>query len=152
MEPFNLLMRTIYILSIITMILLASSPSIAEDDYVIIAKSLLAKDYDETLLSIPVEKWLISVLPQGIDAKWNPNITDCGEQTGDPTIDKDRDVPICAEIELNDNGRSVGYLSLVIGSTKNGISKTRAKLYYGYIKRYEKRVNIRKLSDLSKLK
>jgi hypothetical protein len=131
--------------------LFAFSPALADDDNVSFAKSLQAKDYDSNLRPMPVEQWFKSVLPHGIIAVWNPNITDCGEQTGNPAIDRTRDMPMCAEIELKKNSRLVGYLFLVIGSEKKGKLKEDAGLYYGYIKKNEKEVNLKKLGDLSKI-
>lgn len=133
-------------------ILFAFSPVFADDDYVSFAKSLQAKDYDSNLPPMPIEQWLKSVLPHGTIAVWNPNITDCGEQTGDPAIDKDRDMPMCAEIEFKKNSISVGYLLLFIGTKKKGKLKEKAGLYYGDIKRNEKTINLKKLGDLSKMK
>jgi hypothetical protein len=145
-------MKTIFILAILNIVLLTFSPSIAEDDYVTFAKSLMAKDYDESLPSIPIQEWLRSMLPNGLVALWNPAITDCGEQTGDPEIDKNRDMPMCAEIELKENGISVGYLLLMIGTQKKRKSKENAGLFYGFVTRQEKTINLRKLSDLSKMR
>lgn len=128
------------------------SPALADDDYLSFAKSLQAKDYDSNLPPMPIEQWLKSVLPHGIMAVWNPNITDCGEQTGDPAIDKDRDMPMCAEIELKENSRLVGYLLLFIGTEKKGKLKEDAGLYYGDIKKNEETITLKKLGDLSKIK
>lgn len=141
--------RTYVTAIIFITISLAASLSIAEDDYVTFAKSLLAKDYDNSLPSLPIEQWITS---HGIVAVWNSNVTGCGEQTGDPAIDKERDMPMCVEIELKENGKSVGYLLLFIGTEKKGKLKKSARLYYGYIKQNEKTVTLKTLSDLTKKK
>ncbi|HSB03656.1 MAG TPA: hypothetical protein VLK23_00585 [Thermodesulfobacteriota bacterium] len=145
-------MKTIFILTILNIVLLTFSLSIAEDDYVRFAKSLMAKDYEQSLPSIPIQEWLRSILPNGIVALWNPTITDCGEQTGDAEIDKNRDIPMCAEIELKENGTSVGYLLLMIGTQRKGNVKEYAALFSGFVTRHEKTINLRKLSDLSKMR
>jgi len=103
---------------IVFMIFFASSPTMADDDYVRFAKSLSAEKYDKSLPSVPVEQWLTSALPRGIAAAWGDNVTDCGEQTGNPAIDSERDMPLCAEIELKQKDKSVGYLLLFVGTEK----------------------------------
>jgi hypothetical protein len=146
------LMKTIFILIVISMILLSSSPSIADDDYVTFAKSLTADKYDQSLPSLPIEQWLTSVLPHGIVASWGRYVTDCGEQTGVPAIDKDRDMPLCAEIEFKENGRSVGYILLFIGTENKGISSVNAELYSGEMRRNDVSIKLNKLGDLKNIK
>ena len=131
--------------------LCASSPSQAEDDAVAFARLLLARDYDASLPAQPVEQWIASVLPRGTSAAWGAYITDCGEQAGDPTIDRARDIPMCAEIELQQNGRTVGSLLLIIGTQRKGVRKDRAALYAGSIPVDGKTVWIRKLGELSRM-
>jgi hypothetical protein len=43
---------------------------------------------------IPIQEWLRSMLPNGLVAMESRH-NDCGEQTGDPEIDKNRDMPMC---------------------------------------------------------
>jgi len=137
---------------ILFMVLFASSAALADDDYVSFAKSLPAKKYDKSLPSIPTGKWLTSILPPGIVAVWGNNVTDCGEQTGNPAIDRERDMPLCAEIELKKRDKPVGYLLLFVGTEKKGKLKEAAGLYYGYIKQGDKTINLKKLQEITKLK
>ena len=134
------------------MILFSSLPSIAYDNYITFAKSLTADKYDQSLPSIPVEQWLKSILPHGIVASWGKYVTDCGEQTGVPAIDKDRDMPLCAEIEFKENGRSVGYILLFIGTEKKGISNAHTGLYYGEVRRNDVSIRLNKLGDLEQIR
>ena len=82
------------------MFFFVSPLTLADDDYVSFAKSLPANNYDKSLPSIPTEQWLTSILPRGIIAVWGNRVTDCGEQTGDPAIDRERDMLLCVEVEL----------------------------------------------------
>ena len=68
----------------------------------------------------PFEKWLRGVVGTQVDIKWEVN--DCGEQTGDPSLDKGRDFPICAEAQmaLGENRRL--SVSLSVGTFKNGVA------------------------------
>jgi len=138
------------ILLIISIFFLISSPAPAEDDYVTFAKSLLARDYDASLPAQPIEQWLASVLPQGMSAAWGQHITDCGEQTGDPAVDRERDMPLCAEIELKQKEKTIGYLMLMVGTEKKGKPRNGAGLYFGNIRQKNETIWIRKLNELSR--
>ena len=116
------------------------------------AKSLPARNYDKSLPSVPAEQWLTSILPRGIVAVWGDNVTDCGEQTGDPAIDRERDMPLCVEIELKQKDRSVGYLLLFVGTEKKSKLEETAGLYYGYIRQGDKTIDLKKLREITKLK
>ena len=131
---------------------LVSTPCLADDDYVAFAKSLLARDYDASLPVLPIEQWFASALPRGTTATWGNNITDCGEQTGDPAIDKDRDIPLCVEIELKQKEKTAGYLMLFVGTQKQGKLKEQAGLYFGNFQQGNKTVWLKKLGELSKMK
>lgn len=137
---------------IVFFMLFASSLTLADDDYVRFAKSLPARNYDKNLPSVPTEHWLTSILPSGIVAVWGDNVTDCGEQTGDPAIDRERDMPLCIEIELKQKDKSAGYLLLFVGTEKKGKLKEAAGLYYGYIRQGGKTIDLKKLHEITKLK
>jgi len=137
-----------FALLIIGIFFLTVSPALAEENYIAFAKSLLARDYDASLPAQPIGQWLMSVLPKGMTATWGEHITDCGEQTGDPAIDKERDMPLCAEIELKQKDKTIGYLTLMVGTEKKGKLRNDAGLYFGNIKRGNETVWIKKLSEL----
>jgi len=56
-----------------------------------------ASDYSELLPTQPLSEWLASVLPKRTMLVYELN--DCGEQTGNPEIDRTRDIPICLGVE-----------------------------------------------------
>jgi hypothetical protein len=145
-------MKAISVAIILSMLLFGAFQAIADDEYVSYAKSLPAKKFDNSLSSIPTEQWLTSSLPTGITAVWGKKVTDCGEQTGDSEIDKKRDMPLCAEIELKKKDRLVGYLLLLVGTKKKGKNVEAVGLYYGYIKQGDKTIDLNKLQDVTRLK
>ena len=104
----------------LALLIFASSLAIADDDYIMFAKSLTANQYDKKLPSIPIQQWLTANLPSDVEAVWGENVTDCGEQTGTPEIDKVRDMPLCAEIQLKKEDEVIGYLLLFVGTEKKG--------------------------------
>jgi hypothetical protein len=121
---------------VVLMILFTASPTRADDDYVSYAKSLPAKKFDKSLPSIPTEQWLASSLPAGIVTVWGTNVTACGEQTGEPETDKKRDMPLCVEIELKKKDKEVEAVGL----------------YYGYIAKGAKTMDLNELHEVIKLK
>jgi hypothetical protein len=126
---------------------LASWKAQADDQYVRTAKSLSVWHFDKTLPDQPVEKWMRVNLPTGYEAVWGPYITDCGESTGSP-VDRERDMPLCAEIELRKGGEVKGYLALFVGTQKRGLVQEGAGLYFGYLEHRGKKYEFRRLSDL----
>jgi hypothetical protein len=137
---------------VVFMILFKAAPALADDDYVSYSKSLPAKKFDKSLPSIPTEQWLASSLPAGIVAVWRNNVTACGEQTGDPETDKKRDMPLCVEIELKKKDKFVGYLLLLVGTEKKGKEVEAVGLYYGYIAKGAKTMDLNELHEVIKLK
>ncbi len=129
-----------------------SSKTVADDPKIAFAKSLTAKDYDDALPSVPVEQWLKKTLPENIIIKWGEYITACGEQAGKPELDQERDMPLCAEVELKEDKNTIGYLLLFIGTENKGLLKEAACLYDGYINTNDKQMPLRKLSQLSRIK
>lgn len=144
-------MKLILLLCIVLLFLLSPHPAAADDEKVSFSKSLTANEYDNVLPAIAIEKWLRSILKESVAIEWGAYITDCGEQAGNPEIDKERDIPLCAEVELKEENRLVGYLLLFIGTENEGVIKEKACLYYGYINSNGKQITITKLSELEHL-
>jgi hypothetical protein len=138
-------------LLLLTALVLVSSPAVADDEYVTFAKSLPARDFDANLPAQPVEQWLANALP-GTTLLWEEYVTDCGEQTGDPKIDKDRAIPLCVEIELKQKDRSIGNILLFVGSQETGRSKDHAGLFSGTIQQGNQVVWLKTLGDLNSIK
>ena len=145
-------MKKIVFLASISLMLFLSSQGITDDQEIDFAKSLTAKEYDRSLPSVPIEQWLIEILPKNIIIEWAKYITDCGEQTGNLELDKNHDMPLCAEVELKENKKRVGSLLLFIGTKNKGIRKKEACLYDGYIYFNNKQVTLKMLSELKKIK
>jgi hypothetical protein len=122
----------------------------ADDRFVKEAKLRSARDFDKTLPDQPVEEWLRVRLP-GYKTSWGEHITDCGEGTG-TAVDKERDMPLCAEIEIRDRSRVTGYLLLLVGTEKRGLLKDGLALYFGYLERRGTTYDFKRLSDLLMVK
>ena len=123
----------------------------ADDAYVKKAKSLSAQQFDSTLPDQPIGIWLRSNIPAGYEVVWGEYITDCGEGTG-TAADKERDLPLCAEVELKKGSEVKGYLALFVGTQKRGLLKKGYGLYFGYLDHHGVEQNFKRLSDVSKFK
>jgi hypothetical protein len=123
----------------------------ADDELVRRAKSLAARDFDRALPDQPVEAWLRAHLPAGYEAVWGEVITDCGEGTGTPA-DANRDMPLCAEVQLKRGGNMAGYLALMVGTGKRGPLKEGMQLYFGFLEHAGTKHDLRRLSDVLKVK
>jgi hypothetical protein len=123
----------------------------AEDRFVSFAKSLNANDYDKMLPAQPVGQWLKAHLPDNYKAVWASRITDCGEGIGGPS-DRERDMPLCAEIEISTGDKSKGALMLFVGTERLGMLREGAGVYFGYVEYGDAVFNIRNLGDLLKIR
>ena len=130
---------------------LSGSANTDDDEYVRKAKLLNANDFDITLPDRPVAEWLLSNMPSQYKVIWGEYITDCGEATG-TAADKERDMPLCAEVEFKKGTMTAGYLALFVGTQKRGLLKSNAGVYFGYIEHNGIKHNIKRLSDLLEIK
>lgn len=106
---------------------------------------LKASRVDPALPSISLGEWLSQVLGRDTQIRWD--INDCGEQTGNPEIDADVDIPTCAEVDASlKDGREV-FLWLLVGTDMKGVVDDPG-LFFGVIKSSGRELMINKLSDL----
>jgi len=124
-----------------------SNGPLADDALVLKAGSLSAKQFDETLPDQPIKEWLRRHLPAEYEVVWGEYITDCGEITGNAT-DKERDMPLCTEVEIRRGTILVGYLALFVGTQKHGFLNDSAGVYFGYLEHHGTKYNFRKLSEI----
>lgn len=96
----------------------APEPSPAID----VAKRAIVSDLDKTLPRVTVDGWLRELVgPQAV-VTWDVN--DCGEQTGDPVVDRGRDFPMCAEARVALPDKRTLSLSLAVGTQRRGLTGT----------------------------
>jgi len=110
---------------LVPLILLATFPlsaqspdSKAEKAAIERAKAVLVSSLDDRLPKITVE-YFLDYESEGAEIHWEVN--DCGEQSGNPEADKDRDFPMCVEADFDVNHRAVS-VSIAIGTSKKGPS------------------------------
>ena len=95
------------------------------------AKNSIARDMDKTLPQVTFETWLQGLA--GTQAVLTWSVTDCGEQSGNPALDRGRDFPMCAEVNVKLPGNRLLSLSLLAGSMGRGLTVVPLKLYSGAI-------------------
>lgn len=88
------------------------------------AKQAVVRSLDPSLPRVPFSQWLRDVVGPDAATKWEVN--DCGEQTGNPALDKDRDFPMCAEALVTLPGQRVLHVSIVVGTFKKGVGASPA--------------------------
>lgn len=117
---------------LVSVALLLSSPAlsfpdqVSEEQLLENGKSTPVSQIEQGLPDESMEVWLGPLV--GKDADWTWELNDCGEQTGNPEIDKNRDMPICAGLEVIDGGRKI-YLYFLVGFSSTGLTDSR-DLYF----------------------
>jgi len=80
-------------------------------------KSLLVSSVDRSLPKVSLEFFLMS---EGADAPIKWEVNDCGEQTGDPAIDRERDSSMCVEAHMELKDRRTVTVLVSVGTFKRG--------------------------------
>lgn len=118
-----------------------------QERILVVVKGTPAKELDAALPKMRFERWLLDVVGKGVELRWELN--DCGEQTGDPAVDSQRDLPVCAGVEAQlDQGRGFQIL-LVLGSEKKGIGG-KPKLHSVIVQANRRMWEVKRLRDLPK--
>jgi hypothetical protein len=84
------------------------------------AKNAIVQAIEKTLPRATFEAWVQGLVGAQAELKWSTN--DCGEQTGNPALDRDLDFPICAEVQVAVARDRQLSLSLMVGSTRRGLT------------------------------
>src|SRR4051794_10770175 len=81
------------------------------------AQNVLVSTFDRSLPKVTL-KFFLESESEGAKIEWEVN--DCGEQTGDPAVNRGRDIPTCVEanFKLKDQ-RSVDVM-VAVGTVKKG--------------------------------
>ena len=83
------------------------------------AKATVVRSVDGTLPNQRLDLWLRDLFGSTAKTAWEVN--DCGEQTGDPQIDRGRDFPMCVEVSIPLENRRVLHLLFAVGTFKTGV-------------------------------
>ena len=95
------------------------------------AKKAIVRQIDPALPRTTFEAWLRGLVgPQAV-TKWEVN--DCGEQTGNPALDKDRDSPMCAQVQVFLDGKRELHLSHAVGTRRHGVTAAPPAFFSGHL-------------------
>jgi hypothetical protein len=129
-------------------ILLLGAPAysqITQGDAIDLLEQYPAARLDSLLPKTAFLSWFRDVV--GSDAKITWEINDCGEQTGVPAVDLERDIPVCFEISaVLPDRRTIG-VAIAVGTEKKGLSGAPA-VYNIYIDTDKGTQHLRRLKDL----
>ena len=126
----------------------AGPPAPRQPDAVVIqaAKRSNVQDIDPKLKKMTFELWLRSVVGTQPTMKWG--VTDCGEQTGNPAIDRGRDFPMCAEVTVSLSEERELVLEVAMGTFNKGLTGEKPGLFFGVLKTGDKMQWIKTLSEV----
>jgi hypothetical protein len=110
-------------------------------------RSTVAHEIDPLLPSMSFEGWLNGLLGSRARMQWEVN--DCGEQIGDPAVDRGRKIPKCTQLRAELSGHRTLILALSTGSQR----KQRAGVpsyHFGVLMRTDgSGVEVHRLTDLA---
>ena len=106
-------------------------------------KQIPVSQLDAALPSISFEKWLR--VEAGADAELQWEVNDCGEQTG-TAEDRDRDFPICVEVDAHMKDQRTIVVSVTVGTFKKGAFGKPA-VFFAQLNTPHQTIDIRQLSD-----
>ena len=119
-------------LALILLLRAIQSPAQVHDKEAIdLAKAAVVRTIDGTLPDKKFEDWLRDLFGPAAKIAWEVN--DCGEQTGDPQLDRGRDFPMCVDAAVSLDSSRVLHLLLVVGSFKTGVRRQPPAFFYGCV-------------------
>ena len=108
-------------LDILVLVLLGAAPQApAQAAAISAARNAVVQDIEKTLPRVTFEAWVQGLVGARAALRWKTN--DCGEQTGNPALDKGRDFPICVEVQAALAGDRQLSLALMVGSIRRGLT------------------------------
>lgn len=123
-------MRTIIAIVLLIGAFQTSTP-LSEKETIDWVRTSLVRSIDRTLPDEPLEPWLRGLFGSAAKTSWETN--DCGEQTGNPQLDRGRDFPMCVDVAVTLDDRRVLHLLFAVGTLKTGAQRTPPTFFYGVV-------------------
>ncbi len=95
------------------------------------AKHTSVSQIESSLPDKPFENWLREIVGPKFHIAWEVN--DCGEQTGNPEIDKGRDFPMCVSALVDLAGNRKLDVQLAVGTFKSGVRTGPASFHHAAV-------------------
>ncbi len=112
-----------------------------------VVKGTPARELDSALPKARFERWLLDVAGKDAELQWELN--DCGEQTSDPAVDLQRDMPVCAGVHAQLEGSRAFQILLAIGTQKKSIGG-KPQVHSIVVQAGRRMVELKRLRDLPK--
>jgi hypothetical protein len=135
-------------LTVLVLGLLLITPAysqITQEDAIDLLEQYPAARLDSLLPKTAFLGWFRNLV--GTEAKITWEINDCGEQTGVPAVDQQRDIPVCFEISALLPDRRIVGVAIAVGTEKKGLSGA-PSVYNIYIDTDKGTLHIKRLRDL----
>jgi hypothetical protein len=111
-----------------------------------LAKRTIVREIESALSAVSFEEWLRTTTGRPASS-WGVN--DCGEQTGNPDLDRGRDFPMCVESITPLTGDRTLIISLAVGTFKKGVGPGTPGLWSAFLIAADKKQReIKKLADV----
>jgi hypothetical protein len=110
-------------------------------------RSTVAREIDPQLPSVSFEGWLTSVIGSQARVWWEVN--DCGEQTGNPALDRGRNFPRCVQARAELTGNRALFVVLSTGPQQQQPGGVPGLHFAVLIPMAGRQVEIRRLTDLA---
>ena len=106
-------------------------PRPSEKETIDMVRTSLVRSIDRTLPDETLEAWLRGLFGSAARMSWETN--DCGEQSGNPQLDRGRDFPMCVDVAVTLDDRRVLHLLFAVGTLKTGARRTPPTFSYGLV-------------------
>jgi hypothetical protein len=123
------------------------TPVSADAALVEAVRSTVVREIDPRLSSVSFDGWLTGLVGTQVRTQWEVN--DCGEQTGNPALDRGRDFPKCVQLRVGLTGNRLLMLLLSVGSQQKQPAGAPAYHHGVLIQPNGSRVEVRRLTDLA---
>lgn len=123
------------------------TPASADAALIEAVRSTVAREVDPLLSSVSFEGWIDSLLGPQARMQWEVN--DCGEQSGNPALDRGRDFPKCVQLRVELTGNRVLILLLSAGSQQKRPAGPPSYHFGVLIQRDGRQLEVRRLADLA---
>jgi hypothetical protein len=94
-------------------------------------KHTSVRQIENVLPDKPFEEWLRDMVGPQTKIAWEVN--DCGEQSGNPEVDKGRDFPMCVSALVDLAANRNLDVQLVVGTFKSGVTTGPASFHHAAI-------------------
>jgi hypothetical protein len=140
-----LMKKSLWVVALYLLLTGYAHAQISETKAIEYVRQLSPSVLDTTLPKGHFSDWLTRILGEDTTVEWELN--DCGEQTGDPAIDKQRDLPVCVGIYAHLTDRRRLWITILVGTNNKGLIDSPA-IYSVDLESDGQIRTIKRLSDL----